>query len=442
MNVNLLAINLKETFFHFVGVVLLSLLLAGCDQLPQKQEVVQEIKDTSEFIAVKVAIPPKKNLPKTEFVRIYNDNARFIAGLKGEEGSEFSKFENNADWRLYAGWFNKVWTRLEQGQLKKVKSWSAQEMLLNPLDAQESSSNDQQQVPTIFYPFSGADFLYANTLFPSADQYVMIGLEHIGKVPDIRKIPVDFWENYFLALRTAQDDILTASFFKTKDMRVDFRIQELKGTLPILMIFLTRTGHKIITMEPVEINDSGMVVKSSFEKIACHQAGQMNGIKIIFEKDNKGDSLASKEENEKTLYYFSIDLSDRSLVKKPHFEGFLDQFGQVVTFIKSASYLMHEKEFSMIRTSILDHSRVVLQDDSGIPLKYFARKDTSGAEQKNEFELTFYGAYKEPIRLFKSFYQEELKKNYADSSKTKPLLFRIGYQTPTNKSNLLVARKY
>lgn len=436
----------KKKCCYTAGVLFLSLVLAGCDQPSQKQEVKQEIKDTS--ISLKKSLPQKKSLPKTELVRIYNDNARFIAGLKGEEGSAFSKLENNQDWRLYAGWFNNVWTRLEQGQLQKVKSWSEQEMLLNPPLSQKSSSTDQEPLPTIFYPFSGADFLYANTLFPAADQYVMIGLEPVGKVPDIRKIPVDFWENYFLALRTALDDILTASFFKTKDMKVDFKIQELKGTLPVLMIFLTRTGNKIITMEPVQINDSGKVVTSSFEKIAYHQSGQMNGIKIVFEKDTKpglgSDNSRDIEENEKvqkTLYYFSIDLADRSLLKKPHFEEFLNQYGQVVTFIKSASYLMHEKDFSMIRTLILDHSRVVLQDDSGIPLKYFARADSNNAEQKKGFELTFYGAYKEPIRLFKQFYQENLKKSYADSSKTKPLLFRIGYQTPTNKSNLLVAKK-
>ncbi|MES2140246.1 MAG: hypothetical protein V4511_11115 [Bacteroidota bacterium] len=449
MIIHLLVDSFKNKFSRFVRMFLLSTLLIGCNQAPQKKEAEKEIKkDTSKTLSLKKAIPQKSSLQKKEFVRIYNDNARFIAGLKSEEGSDFSKFEKNQDWKQYAAWYNNTWARLEKGPLQKTKSWAEQELVFNnPSLVSQKNNSNQSQAPTIFYPFSGADFLYATTLFPAAEQYIMIGLEPVGKVPDIRKIPVDFWENYFLALRTAQDDILTASFFKTKDMKVDFRIQELKGTLPILMIFLTRTGNKIITVEPVQINDSGKVVESSLEKIANHQFSQMNGIRITFEKDNEqaADSINlkndGKNENvQKTLYYFSIDLSDNSLIKKPHFESFMNSFGEVITFIKSASYLMHQNDFSMIRKSILNHSSILLQDDSGIPLKYFADKGPNGLEQTWS-ELTFYGAYKEPIRLFKNFYQEDLKKNYADTTKTKPLLFRIGYQTPTNKSNLLLAKK-
>lgn len=445
-----LFVDSLKTSSWFIRMFLVSILLIACDQQPQKQAAENEIKkDTSKILSLKKTAPKKNVLQKKEFVRIYNDNARFIAGMKSEEGSDFSKIEKNQDWKQYATWYNNTWARLEKGQLQKIKSWSEQELVFNNSSTvtQQNNSNNQSQSPTIFYPFSGADFLYATTLFPSADQYVMIGLEPIGKVPDIRKIPVDFWENYFLALRTAQDDILTASFFKTKDMKGDFKIQELKGTLPILMIFLTRNGNKIITMEPVRVNDSGKVVESSFEKIAYHQFSQMNGIRITFEKDHKqakdSANLGNDFENEnvqKTLYYFSIDLSDNSLIKKPHFESFMNNFGEVVTFIKSASYLMHQNDFSMIRKSILDHSSIVLQDDSGIPLKHFTDKDSNAIDQTWS-ELTFYGAYKEPIRLFKKFYQEDLKKNYADTSKTKPLLFRIGYQTPTNKSNLMLAKK-
>ncbi|MDP1745701.1 MAG: hypothetical protein Q8L90_09000 [Bacteroidota bacterium] len=447
MIIHLLVDSLKTSSW-FIRMFLLSTLLIGCDQATPKQEAEKEPKkDTSKILSLKKAIPQKSSLQKKKIVRIYNDNARFIAGMKSEEGSDFSKFEKNQDWKQYAAWYNNTWARLEKGQLQKIKSWSEQELVFNNSStvSQQNNSNNESQSPTIFYPFSGADFLYATTLFPAADQYVMIGLEPVGKVPDIGKIPVDFWENYFLALRTAQDDILTASFFKTKDMKVDFRIQELKGTLPILMILLTRTGNKIITMEPVQINDSGKVVESRFEKIAYHQFSQMNGIRITFEKDNEQATDSANLKNDgknvqKTLYYFSIDLSDNSLIKKPHFESFLNNFGGLITFIKSASYLMHQKDFSMIRKSILDHSSIVLQDDSGIPLKYFTDKNPNGLEQTWS-ELTFYGAYKEPIRLFKNFYQEELKKNYADTTKTKPLLFRIGYQTQTNKSNLLLAKK-
>ena len=67
-------------------------------------------------------------------------------------------------------------------------------------------------------------------------------------------------------------------------MQVDFKIQELKGTLPVLMIFLKRTGNTIINMEPVQLNDSGQIIASTFQTITARQASQIHGIKISFEK--------------------------------------------------------------------------------------------------------------------------------------------------------------
>lgn len=416
----------RNFYFHTYLLVLLFAVF-GCSS-PTPQQVTLEIKkDTLKADTLIKKEPEKVIKPRKEYVRTYNDNARFIAGLTGEEGSDFLKLENNSDWRQYAAWSNAVWTRLNEGQLQKVKTWAAQELAFAP-----PANNSPDNKPfTLFYPFSGADFLYANTLFPQTDKCIMIGLEPVGKVPDIRKIPTDFWENYFLALRTAMDDILTASFFKTKDMKVDFKIQELKGTLPIMMVFLVRTGHRIVTMEPVEINDSGKIVDSRFEQAAIHQYNHMNGMRITYEKID----TTSIDNAQKEVYYFAIDLSNASLAKKPEFSSFLDKNGEVITFIKSASYLMHEKNFATIRSFILKHSYILVEDDSGIPLKYF--RDTLAGEQ---WETQFYGSYKAPIPMFKSFYQEDLKTDFADTSKVKPLPFRIGYGN-TNKSNIIVVKK-
>ncbi|MGB3947949.1 MAG: hypothetical protein WBM13_08190 [Bacteroidia bacterium] len=406
--------------------------ISGCSSTTQQNqnnttqlEKKQSIKPDT--VIAKVQAPPIR-ITKKEMVRIYNDNARFIAGLKSEEGSEFKKLENNSDWQNYAAWSNAVWSKLKEGQLKKVTAWAQNELaFVHP----PKTTNKNHK---LFYPFSGADFLYANTLFPRADEYLMIGLESVGKVPDIKKIPEEFWENYFLALKTSMDDILTASFFKTKDMRKDFTTQELKGTLPILMIFIVRTGHKIVTIEPVEINDSGKVIDRRLDKVAHHQYNQMHGVRITFEKDSAINNL---ENNQKNIYYFSIDLSNASLKQKPAFDLFLNSYGENVSFIKSASYLMHENNFSIIRSLILKHSNAHLQDDSGIPLKFFYE-----TEENNKWkEPIFYGGYKAPIPMFKNYYQEDLKNKFADTTRTKPLPFRIGYQNLAKQSNLIIVKK-
>lgn len=405
-------------------VTFISISISGCSSTPEQN--LNKTNNTARKDTVKADTAsqtvevPHVSIPKKEVVRIYNDNARFIAGLKSEEGSEFKKLENNRDWQNYAAWSNTVWSRLKEGQLKKVTTWAQKELALKNYK--------------LFYPFSGADFLYANTIFPAADEYLMIGLEPVGKVPDIRKIPEDFWENYFLALKTSMDDILTASFFKTKDMRKDFTTQELKGTLPILMIFIARTGHKIVTVEPVEINDSGKIIDSRLEKIANHQYTQMHGVRITFEKDSTNNTTNNSQ---KCVYYFSIDLSDPSLSQKPEFELLLNSYGKTVSFIKSASYLMHSTNFSVIRSLILKHSYTHVQDDSGIPLKFFYEDKKNNKWQ----EPAFYGGYKAPIPMFKNCYQEELKNKFADSTTVKPLPFRIGYQNLAKQSNIIVVKK-
>jgi hypothetical protein len=426
--IKLLSSKVTALLFYTLIVTFVGISICGCSSTPDQNQIkTNNIKkeDTAKVdTIIHLKEVPQLIISKKETVRIYNDNARFIAGLKSEEGSEFKKLENNRDWQQYAAWSNAVWTRLQEGQIKKVKTWAQTELAF--AHNEETTANKFK----LFYPFSGADFLYANTLFPAANEYLMIGLEPVGKVPDIRKIPEDFWENYFLALKTSMDDILTASFFKTKDMRKDFTIQELKGTLPILIIFIVRTGHKIVTLEPVEINDSGKIMDSRLDKVAHHQYSQMHGVRITFEKDSASNS-------QKSIYYFSIDLSDPSLKQKPEFELFLNSYGDNVSFIKSASYLMHENNFSSIRSLILKHSYTHVQDDSGIPLKFFYE----GEQNTKWQEPLFYGGYKAPIPMFKNCYQEELKNKFSDTTVVKPLPFRIGYQNLAKQSNIIVVKK-
>ena len=432
--------NIKKLLSQKIIVACFALILAfttittsGCSSTPNQNQdqtnTISKIDSLKADTATLKAEVPQIRIPKKEMVRIYNDNARFIAGIKSEEGSEFKKLENNRDWQQYAAWSNAVWNRLKEGQIKKVTTWAQEELAFA-----NYTETGTAKIFKLFYPFSGADFLYANTLFPAADEYLMIGLEPVGKVPDIRKIPEDFWENYFLALKTSMDDILTSSFFKTKDMRKDFTIQELKGTLPLLMIFIVRTGHKIVTLEPVEINDSGKIIDSKLNKIEHHQYSKMNGVRITFEKDSANNSA---DDYQKSICYFSIDLSDPSLKQKPAFELFLNNYGETVSFIKSASYLMHENNFSTIRSLILKHSYTHIQDDSGIPLNYFYENTTDN----KWLEPIFYGGYKEPIPMFKKYYQEELKNKFVDTTLVKPLHFRIGYQNLAKKSNIMVVKK-
>jgi hypothetical protein len=101
-----------------------------------------------------------------------------------------------------------------------------------------------------------------------------------------------------------------------------------------------------------------------------------------------------------------------------------------VTYLKAASYLMYNSYFSTIRNLILSQSTSLLQDDSGIPVKYF---------EQQKWNFKFYGNYTKPIDLFNKQYQPELRKIYTSDRKIKPLDFGIGYNFKVNQSNLMLA---
>jgi hypothetical protein len=140
------------------------------------------------------------------------------------------------------------------------------------------------------------------------------------------------------------------------------------------------------------------------------------GVEIRFQKN---DSCRVQ-----TLVFFSADVSNGGLQGNRNARRFLEDLtaGQA-TYIKAASYLMHQRYFSMIRDIILSKSAFVLQDDSGIPYPFF---------KPSEWTVTLYGKYTKPDKLFKDYLDEDLKKAYSVQNAPKPLEIRFGYQKQPN----------
>jgi hypothetical protein len=131
-----------------------------------------------------------------------------------------------------------------------------------------------------------------------------------------------------------------------------------------------------------------------------------------------------------TLYYFRTDISDDGL-KKSGFLKFAGELGKGDSFIKSASYLPHYDSFSKIREFLLDRSQALVQDDSGIPIRFF---------KPDEWRLRPFGRYLGPIGEFPGRYQKGLNDLFHRSN-TPRLDFGVGYRWRPNESNLLLAEK-
>ena len=182
--------------------------------------------------------------------------------------------------------------------------------------------------------------------------------------------------------------MLSFSFFITKDMKNDLQSEQLKGTLPIFYVFLARAGKTITDISFVTLDKSGQPHPASPNE---KSKGLTPGVRITFTNAPGGAP--------QTLYYFTTDLSNDGIRSQPGFLKFCEAHGTGGSLLKSASYLMFENGFTTVRDFLLNHSKAIVQDDSGIPIAAFDQGNGSSA---------IFGSYAGPIDLFKQYYQPQL----------------------------------
>lgn len=350
---------------------------------------------------------------KKKYDRKLNDLARYIAALPPEKGCVLDKkLLDHPGWKTYADTANVDWDNYHRDRIMPLREWAYDEM---------SELNSKRF--KFFYPFSGPDVLHGNMFFRNADTTIMFGLEQVGKVPLLRTSNSDSVDQYIKTISHSLHAILNYSFFRTISMRKDLTKAQVGGTLPVLMLLLARTGNRVLDVKGVFIDKQGVL---QFHDLENNKSLKVPGVEITY---CQNDST-----HESKLYYFSVDISNKALLyQHPEFQKYLKNMGAVFTFIKSASYLMYNEDFSTIRKLILDQSKIILQDDSGIPHSSF---------QKAGFDYTLYGMYNGPISLFSSKFQSSLNKSYKEEKqKVKPLVFGIGYKYKPGESNLVLYRK-
>ena len=328
-----------------------------------------------------------------------DDTARFLAGMPPSAGSPLTPMTRDPTWQRHARFFDQAFAQLEQRQLAKIRAWS--------------DTNLAAPRPTMFYMFSGPDFLYADAFYGKATTYVLSALEPPGSVPDLTRLPHGGVGAALYNVERSLSSILSFSFFITKQMKVDLHAGQISGTLPILYVFLARSGMTVKSVSPISLDDQGAAYFSG------ENAGPnaVRGVRIIF---------AGSDGQEKTLYYFSTDLSN-SGVKASGFLKFCATLAPGNSLIKSASYLLHSGNFTTVRDFLLNNSATIIQDDSGIPLAYYSTK---------KWRFFPFGRYLGPIDEFPGRYQDSYAALFR---RAQPIDFGIGYRWRTPESNLLLS---
>ncbi|MBP8959334.1 MAG: hypothetical protein KBG40_02790 [Bacteroidales bacterium] len=355
----------------------------------------------------------ENKLPDAQIYRVPYDTVKdniisFISGKYHVNSNCLNKFDSLSSWKQFSFRMDSGFSYLDTSRLIKMSVWA------------ETEITYRHDTSVLFYPFGGPDFLNANAFYPNVSRYILIGLEPVGKLPDICNMTPSEVNEYLDDIWISLNDIFRRSYFITGHMIDDLQKEEVGGVTPVISIFIKRKGYKIVSVDYIGIDINGNWQYSDSLK---NKKSFASGVKIDFVHDTSNII--------QTLFYFRANLSDEGLKKNEPLINYLYSLPVCNTYLKAASYLMHSKEFSQIRSLILDKSKSILQDDSGIAYKFF---------DKEHWDIKLYGKYQRPGKEFSWINETDLAEAYKKMP-VKQVPFTLGYNWRTRAINLLYAVK-
>lgn len=328
-----------------------------------------------------------------------NDAARSVAGLPVlSQNSKLYALTQTKEWKNHARNMDQIWNSYQQTS-PKVLSFSTNE--LEPINS---------TCKTLFYPFGGPDFLFSGSFFPDMNTYFLIGLERTGHEIQVKHPSARTYKLY----QDAVSDVLSLSFSRTRDMNTEEVNDTIDGVIPIISMLMARMDKQIVSIKNKVMNQNGEIIPA--EEYNGKHHDDIRLVEISFFRTGKRKL--------QKIYYYATDLSNDGLENNKPLMAYLKKIDRktTTTFIKSASYLMHENSFSTIRSLILDSSYAILQDDSGIPLSFYP---------SNKWEITLYGTFYKPTTAYAKYAQPALRDAY-QMGDPKSLNFRIGFARQSN----------
>lgn len=352
--------------------------------------------------------------PSIAIDTFYNNLARLIGG----KDSIINYTNNNWDQSFIAN-FARLTTekvnRIKAERLSKMTEWNVSNL----------NRNNVADSTFVFYPFSGGDFIHVNTLYPNASAYFLVAREDVGELPNLYEKDKDYVNTYLSDVDTVLRDIYNKSYFITKNMVEDTKKRTLvNGMLPLILWAAAITDHEVVSLQYLNVSENGEFVPFN------DTTGGAKPHAVEIQLKVKGTEKIQK------VTYLSCDISDEGFDKDNRFKTLIANKvpANANSFVKSASYLMHYSSFSQIRNLVLEKSKYLIQDDTGIPIKYF---------NQDIFKIELFGIYEKPVKDFsESVFQRDLNAAYNDSTKYKGNLnFSLGYHWGSRKQNQMIAIK-
>lgn len=340
----------------------------------------------------------------------WNHLSEFLAGVELSPENSFQSLATKPSYLAYRKNINNYWNKIEKDYLSKIADWKEKHLT-------NLSPNN-----TTLYPLAGADFINMFNLNAPSPKYIMIGLQKPGYIRD----PLRFSDfELGKALSNIQNVVYELAYYNYSTSR---RLQQeannpyFTGVAPTLLFFIKRLGYDVLNVERIYLDDDGkmQIDNSSFE---VFDKKKHTGVKILFANSDRTQI--------KELYFFRIWLSSNSASSNsPEGKFFISQ-GRLNLMFKAAEYILQTKEYEPFINDLLMLSDRVVQDESGIPFRYF---------KPEEWSFKLYGKYIGKIQLKntpKVPFQNDLYEAFQKESQ--PLPFPFGYGVLKGKaSNLLL----
>lgn len=314
-------------------------------------------------------------------------------------------------WQEHARFMDQAWEKIDR-RLESMRQWAEQENI----------AAEHPQAP-LLYPLGGPDLISAMQFFPQASSYLLIGLEAPGHLPSPEEFSAEALANDLERLRKPFSSFMDHGYFVRNEIDKDLSGGQFDGILPIILIGLVRAGQVPVNLEYVVIDpETYAIVPAPLDSPSAR------AVMIHFLPEDQAGS--ENPPPARAVYYFSQDLSNDALFTDEPFSRLIQRQDAINAYLKSAEYLLHTDDFSTFRKLILAKSQTLLQDDSGIPIRYLT-SDT--------WDLQLYGEYTSVLAAYAHWLQKDLVAAFSKEDQVKPLSFDLGYNSNTDGGNLVLA---
>jgi len=264
---------------------------------------------------------------------------------------------------------------------------------------------------TVFYPFSGPDVVTILSMFPRADYLVLVA----DQLPEYQLIqsPLE------AAGTTSEFECGMLEQFSQRGYYFTNDLIGKNGPKPrfiqLLIYNIAFSGAKILQIQMITVNSTGLI-------LSTESGQQPSGLRF---------TLRTIDGRLTTVDYIQADLSNRRLMSQPQLVKAFERKSTEVVFIKSASHLLQNQQFSVMQEILVRQAKWVIQDETGIDITPLSAN----------FDLELFGRFLQPSRLWlKSSAAERLVTYYTKHSKSGDLPFSLGYQKKGG-SVLLIGQK-